>query len=97
MGPREGFPWFGKNLTLTGQAGTPESFPDTPMPLPYGFLLLPSSQGVLRLLGLGQVTRPYSFPRGVLAGPGSHDLVRRNRVSGWSQVPLWPTVPGRKG
>ena len=47
MGPREGFPWFGKNLSLTGQAGTPEAFPDTPMPLPYGFLVL-SSQRVVR-------------------------------------------------
>lgn len=51
MGPREGFPWFGKTLTFTGQAWTPESLPDTPTPLPYGFLLLPSSQGLLQLPG----------------------------------------------
>lgn len=35
-------------------------------------------------------------PPGVLAGPESHDAVRRNSVSSWSHVPLWPAVPGRR-
>lgn len=91
MGPREGFPWFGKNLSLTGQPGTQSPSQTPQCPYLMAFSSCPHS------VWLGRVTRPYSFPRGVLAGPGSHDLVRRNTVSGWSQIPLWPTVPGRKG
>lgn len=69
MGPREGFPWFGKNLSLTGQAGTPEAFPDTPMPLPYGFLVL-SSQRVVRAGDQALFFPPPPLPRESWLGQG---------------------------